>query len=381
MPVDLLNNQPVGGLTGFLYNILPFLHCNARVYGLAVNRKALLWKTVELTKTTDFVPIGHVKHPSKIPLRLKALFFYAFYRSRILHDGAALLYVHSVESTIPFLFGPSRLPVVYHQHGSHNPVQASAFRYARLKVFEILFDRMLNLVHRKSDWVIAIDSLCLDQVRKSGSGHKVSLLMNSVNTRIFRPDLQARQRMRDNFLLGKTRVVLFVGRMEEGKGIDKIIEAIRILNANEGNYCAFIVGDGSRRTFFQQIARKVHVEHLISFIGAIPHNQLRDFYNMADVLLLPSEREGIPMVVLEALACGTPVVATDVGGLADIVSHGRNGILLNTVSPENLAKAILRILSSPIDRESIANGIEPRNAERNIQELEEIFLRLRAKTE
>ena len=380
-PVDLINHQPVGGLSGFLSNVLGVFRFPVRVYGLAVNRKAKRWAPVSLSANVQFVPVASVRYPSPIPMRLKALLAYSRYRSRILSDGMDLLYIHSVESALPFLFGKNRVPTVYHQHGSHNPVQLSGYRLARLKAFQFIFDKMLNLVHRRSDWTIAIDAHCREQVIRSGAGHKVSLLMNGVNTEMFRPDLQARQRMRERFLLEKKRVILFVGRLEEGKGTDNLLEALNILNAREEAYCAFFIGEGRQKKFLQDLVDKRHMEQAVSFPGAIPHHQLRDFYNMADVLLLPSEREGIPMVVLEALASGTPVVATDVGGVGNLVSDGKNGILLKTNAPESLAHAVLRIFDLPMDRESIARGAEPFGAERTVLELKKIFDKLAAPAE
>jgi len=372
-PVDLINHQPVGGLTGFLSNVLGVFRFPVRVYGLAINRKARRWVPVSLSANVQFVPVASVRYPSPIPMRLKALLAYSRYRSRILSDGPDLLYIHSVESALPFLFGKNRVPTVYHQHGSHNPVQLSRYRVARSKAFQFLFDKMLNLVHRRSDWTIAIDVHCRKQVIRSGAGHKVSLLMNGVSTEMFRPDLQTGQRMRERFQLEKKRVILFVGRLEEGKGTDNLLEAMKILNAREEAYCAFFIGEGSRKKSLQELVDKRHMEKAVFFPGAIPHHQLRDFYNMADVLLLPSEREGIPMVVLEALACGTPVVATDVGGVENLVSDGKNGILLKTNAPESLAHAVLRIFDLLMDRQSIAKGIEPFGAERTVLELEKIF--------
>ena len=375
-PVDLMNHQPVGGLSGFLANLLGAFRFPVRVYGVAVNRKAKRWAPVSLSANVQFVPVAGVRYPSPIPMRLKALLAYSRYRSRILSYGMDLLYIHSVESALPFLFGKNRVPTVYHQHGSHNPVQLSGYRLARLKAFQFIFDKMLNLVHRRSDWTIAIDAHCREQVIRNGAGHKVSLLMNGVDTEVFRPDLQARQRMRRKFSLGKKRVILFAGRLEAGKGVDKIIEALRILNERKDTYSAFVLGEGSQKKCLQDLVVKRHMQDVISFAGAIPHNQLRDFYNMADVLLLPSEREGIPMVVLEALACGTPVIASDQGGIPGLLRDGRNGHIAKELSPVYIARAAQELLALNLDRYGVAKSVEGHSSDHHARNLEEIFLRL-----
>lgn len=380
-PVDLTNLQPLGGLTGFLANVLGAFRFPLRVYGVAVNRKAGRWAPVSLSKHVQFVPVACVRHPSPIPMRLKALVAYSRYRSRILSDGLDLLYIHSVESALPFLLGRNRVPTVYHQHGSHNPVQLSVYLFARLKIFQRMFDKMLSLVHRKSDWVIAIDSHCLDQVRRNGAGHKVTLLVNGVNTKIFRPDVRARERMRHKFSLDKKRVILFAGRLEAGKGIEKIIEALCILNERKDTYSAFVLGEGSQKRCLQDLVLKRHMQHVISFAGAIPHNQLKDFYNMADVLLLPSEREGIPMVVLESLACGTPVIASDQGGISGLLRDGINGHIAKNLSPVYIARAAYELLALNLDRYGVAKSIEGHSSDHHAKKIEEIFLRLTERRE
>ena len=79
----------------------------------------------------------------------------------------------------------------------------------------------------------------------------------------------------------------------------------------------------------------------ITFLGHVSHEDLPSYYNMADILTLPSDMEGIPMVILESLACGTPVVSSNVGGIPDIIANGINGIVLDDLSPDQLASAII----------------------------------------
>ena len=97
-----------------------------------------------------------------------------------------------------------------------------------------------------------------------------------------------------------------------------------------------------------------HYDASVTFLGHVPHEELSYFYNMADVLVLPSDTEGVPMVILEALACGTPVVASNVGGIPDIIVDGINGIVLDDLSPEKLTSAIIDILSKKLEREEIS---------------------------
>ena len=99
------------------------------------------------------------------------------------------------------------------------------------------------------------------------------------------------------------------------------------------------------------------MDHVI-FLGYVPHKQLSGLYNMADALLLPSLMEGTPMVVLEALACGTPVVASIVGGIPDLVKNGVNGYLLDQVNPPAIAETIERMVIQRFDRLTVSRSVQ-----------------------
>ena len=112
---------------------------------------------------------------------------------------------------------------------------------------------------------------------------------------------------------------------------------------------------------------------IVTFLGHLPHDFLPTIYNMSDVLILPSETEGAPMVILESLACGTPVIASNVGGIPDIVTDGINGIVLNDLSPEKLALSIISILSNKLSRQEISESIKTFNASNFVDSLDNII--------
>jgi glycosyltransferase involved in cell wall biosynthesis len=113
-----------------------------------------------------------------------------------------------------------------------------------------------------------------------------------------------------------------------------------------------IVGEGVERERLALLAARLGVRHRVCFAGAREQSELVSWYNAADVLVLCSTMEGSPNVVLESLACGTPVIATAVGGIPEVV-QGRAGRLLESRTHTELARAVLDLRSSPPAREEV----------------------------
>ena len=141
------------------------------------------------------------------------------------------------------------------------------------------------------------------------------MLRNGVDLDLFRP-AEARAAERDALgMRGAT--VLSVGNLLDFKGHDLAIRALRGLAHAE----LFVIGSGPERSTLEKLARDCGVAERVRFTGAIAQQDLRRYYGAADVLVLASEREGWPNVLLEAMACGTPVIATDVGGCREVVGQ------------------------------------------------------------
>jgi glycosyltransferase involved in cell wall biosynthesis len=354
---DFVKREPFGGASGFIENIVRCWPVQVVIFGIGVNGTQP-WKPVQLADNVTFIAVGDYTHPSRIPMRLKTLIGYIRCRRRILRSGIDLLYIHSPEIALPFLIGRNRLPVVYHQHGSGNPMEKAKFVWARCHLFRSLFDRMHQFIRRQSDWNIVIDRQCYKQAEQDGITDKTSLLMNAVNLDEFFPHPESRLSYRARYgIADNAIVILFSGRLEEIKRVDRIIGAMRHLDVEQGDFQLFIVGTGSLRQSLENQATREGVNEDVFFLGAIPHQQMPAFYNMADLLVLPSEMEGTPMVILEALACGTPVVATNVGGIPDIVCNGINGYAIDDPEPVMLADAIIRIIGLQLGRKEISLSV------------------------
>jgi D-inositol-3-phosphate glycosyltransferase len=155
---------------------------------------------------------------------------------------------------------------------------------------------------------------------------------------------RARLQLRDG-----ERIILFVGRIEPLKGIDVLINVAAQLHDDE-NFRVLIVGGDARADAevaqLKQLATRLGVDHHISFVGAVAHEDLPLYYNAADVCVVPSYYESFGMVAVESMACGTPVVASRVGGLASTISDGETGYLIPWRCPEPFAERLELLLDN-----------------------------------
>ena len=358
-PADYTNDALYGGSTGYIKSILPYMTSQkVLIIGQGINGTTP-WKHVFLSDNSTFIPIADFKFPSKIPLRLKALFAYTRYMKKIMNLGCDVLYVHSPEICLPFLLFNKKIPVVYHQHGFSNALHSSKYSYGEAKIFRKFFDMALWLIHKKAGWIIAIDQIGLQQAAANGAKNKTSLLLNAVDTHKFKPNQKARIDLRKRFGLPDNVFSIFnAGRIEKQKGLHRLIECIPKLQSKGLRFHIFIAGEGTYKDKLLDHVRFYQAETAVTFLGKVSHEDLPDYYNMSDVFVLPSEKEGVPMAILESLACGTPVVANSIGGIPDFLRNGENGKLLEDLSIECIASTIINVLLSNYDRHKVAKTVK-----------------------
>lgn len=140
------------------------------------------------------------------------------------------------------------------------------------------------------------------------------------------------------------RYLLYVGRLVGVKGLDLLLDAAAIVMRQQQNLELMLVGDGEEKAQLQRQAERLGIASRTHFIGVQPHDLIPLWMNAGDVLCLSSHKEGTPNVLLEALSCGTPVVATAVGGIPEVVRDGEVGYLVRSRNPEELATCLLQAL-------------------------------------
>ena len=184
---------------------------------------------------------------------------------------------------------------------------------------------------------------------------RVTLAPCGVDLAKFRPMDQGE--VRRKLGLNGEKVLLYVGRVEPLKGLDLLVEAAAQIESDEDNIRMMVVGGGGpgepEMDRVRRLAEERQVDGLIDFVGRVDHDELPLYYNAADVCVVPSYYESFGLVALESMACGTPVVASRVGGLPTIVQHGHTGYLKSWRCPEAFANSVEMIISSAGLQESL----------------------------
>jgi D-inositol-3-phosphate glycosyltransferase len=180
------------------------------------------------------------------------------------------------------------------------------------------------------------------------SPEKISVVPCGVNLQQFKAldKLHARQYLG----ISNDKIILFVGRIDPLKGIDKLIKALPYLR-NIHRLRLLVIGGGEHSQYeieqLRKLACDLKIQNSVTFLDLVKHEQLPYFYSAADVCVVPSYYESFGLVALESLACGTPVVSTDVGDFKNIIRQGETGYVVVDNAPHHLADKIALLLSQP----------------------------------
>jgi D-inositol-3-phosphate glycosyltransferase len=193
----------------------------------------------------------------------------------------------------------------------------------------------------------------------------------------FRP-LAEEQSRRPGAKPAEPAQLLFVGRFDAMKGLEELFTSITLLPRLPGARLTLVGGDGADSAVQQrlvQLAGDLGLSEQVEFAGKVPHERLPEYYNRADVVVLPSRYESFGLVTLEALACGTLVVATRTGVAAEIISPGVNGYLAEVNNPASLAAAISAAvdLSGSCDAQLIRSTVAGFSWQRVARDLLQVY--------
>ena len=180
----------------------------------------------------------------------------------------------------------------------------------------------------------------------SASPDKISVIPCGVNLELFRHiDKEAARR---SLGLNGHKILLFVGRIDPLKGIDRLLTALPGLDTRQNLKLLVIGGDEDSLPEVERLQRlslSLHIQDSVTFAGIVDQKELPLYYSAADVCIIPSYYESFGLVALESLACGTPIVATKVGCIENVVKTGQNGYMVEDNAPLRLADGIDTLLS------------------------------------
>jgi len=218
---------------------------------------------------------------------------------------------------------------------------------------------ILYLLYKYSDIIVVGDSPDSPQVGEllkflKASRDKLRFSYEGVDASKFRAKIDGtdiRNKFGDN-------MVLFVGALNPRKGLRYLVEAIPRIVKEIPNVKFVLVGKGDQEYYLKNLLLKLGVKKHVFFEGFVSESLLPQYYAAADVFAFPSLKEGYPLVCLEAMACGTPLVATKLRNISTIV--GDAGILVEERNPGQLAEGIVRLLKEPMLRKRLGEKAEKR---------------------
>lgn len=196
--------------------------------------------------------------------------------------------------------------------------------------------RLILQAAREADGIITVCKALKDEMVELGvAPDTITPLRNGVDLERFQPIDRAAARAALGLAPGRF-TLLSVGLLDPRKAHDLIIRALPRLPDVD----LLIAGIGPERKNLEQLARELGVQDRVTLLGAVPQTELKSYYNAADALVLASSREGWANVLLEAMACGTPVVASNVWGTPEVVAAPEAGVLMPERTPEGLVRAL-----------------------------------------
>jgi glycosyltransferase involved in cell wall biosynthesis len=218
-----------------------------------------------------------------------------------------------------------------------------------------------SVIHRANRCTVNSKSTAI--MARSISGREdIDLIPMGVDTELFRAVEGNGVKESDR---ADKKTILFVGRLIEFKGVEYLLRSLPEVLKHYPRLRALIVGSGPQEGSLMDLTRRLGLERHVEFRGSVPQAELPRLYSAADVFVLPSiisrtgETEGLGVVLLEAMACGTPAIGTDIGGIPDIIKDGETGFLVRQKDPDDLASKVIEIFDNEkLRREMRQNALD-----------------------
>ena len=293
----------------------------------------------------SFIPWQYRKHYFQIVSMIVSLLFLIVtkkIRFEIIHAH----FVYRPGYVAAILGKILRKPVIITAHGSdiHQNLYSED---------TVIRKRTINAL-QCSKCIIAVSENLKNMIIDEGFGDKTFVIPCGFSySKIFQMDAnKCRVKL---FLETNKKILLFIGNLVAVKGVDVLIEAFRIVRDKIDNIDLLIVGDGPESDSLKQQVYKIGLKGMVYFLGRKNHTEIPLYVNASDILAVPSRNEGRSVAIIEALACGKPVVASRVGGIPETIVNDKLGILVEKENPVALAEGIINALNKTWDERYISN--------------------------
>ncbi|MCY3712483.1 MAG: glycosyltransferase family 4 protein [Gemmatimonadetes bacterium] len=316
--------------------------------------------------------IDVIRHGGKWTFNLTAPWYY---RRHLAHRSFDVVIedINKIPALMPwFLDGPPLMVLLHHLFGTTfyreiNPVLATYLYF---------MERLIPLVYRRCLFEAVSESTRDELVRMGVAADRISVVHNGLDSRFLdagntgataapeqkdapaAPDRKEAPAAPDRKEPG---LVIYLGRLKKYKNVDHLIQAMAIVRKKVPDARLVIVGTGDRRRALEALTRSTGLDDAVRFTGFVSEEEKLRLLTRAEVAAYPSSKEGWGITVIEANACGVPVVAARVPGLRDAVVDGETGVLVPPGDRESIARALIDLLSDREKRERLAGNAVARS--------------------
>jgi len=245
------------------------------------------------------------------------------------------------------------LPIIFRMPGTsiRDAISKLNQRISIKNIMSAIKSYIVSFIDKK--WIKYTDSVitCSDEVTNSVINdfnvpeEKVYTILNGVDTELFKPEIYVRHSKENLGIPSDHKLITCVTRLKQEKGVDLLLNAFRDILKQEKNIFLLIAGSGDYENKLKQITKDFNIEDKVRFVGNVSHENIPPYYVIGDIFVFPTlAKEGLPWVVLEAMACRKPVIASKIGGIPQIINDGENGLLFESGKIQELKEKIIELL-------------------------------------
>ncbi len=280
--------------------------------------------------------------PSKRPTKWQDFFFYL--RMLKIHRPVLVLGNFAATNIVilgGWLFGTSNRITYYHTASDYH------FMHGLTKWVQLFKKKRKSLIYKLCTQIITVSKATKEDIIQNFnvSGDKVEVYQNALRD----PQIPIKP------IHERSNDLICVARLVFGKGQDILIHAMARLVTIMPDVKLKFLGSGEALNSLTELVHDLDLGNNIEFLGNVPHNEVLERIADSKILILPTRFEATPYVIIEALSTGTPIIASNVGGIPEMINEGVEGSLVPSEDPEELFRAILRMFSNPQKMETISH--------------------------
>lgn len=316
--------------------------------------------------------IDVIRHGGKWTFNLTAPWYYRRRLARLPFD-VVIEDINKIPALMPwFLNGPPLMVLLHHLFGTTfyreiNPVLATYLYF---------MERLIPRVYRRCLFEAVSESTRDELVRMGVAADRISVVHNGLDSRFLdagiddalaAPDRKDTPAASDRKAAPAASdrkepgLVIYLGRLKKYKNVDHLVQAMAIVREEVPGARLVIVGTGDRRRALESLTRSMGLDDVVRFTGFVSEDEKLRLLSRAEVAACPSSKEGWGITVIEANACGVPVVAARVPGLRDAVVDGETGVLVPPGDRKAMARALIGLLRNREERERLAGNAVARS--------------------